>query len=297
MNTTGENTFLSKAVAPTTASAAFGLTRDFLGHRFVYVVISSRARGLSAGVNLNPNRECNFNCMYCEVDRYSPPNNFALDLDVMSVELQNTVDLVTSNRLRFRPAYANLSDELLRLRHLALSGDGEPTLCPQFGQAVETVVHVRATSSLGFFKIVLITNASNLDAAEVQDGLRLLTRRDEIWVKLDAGTQAYMERVNNANVCIEKILSNILLVARQRPVIIQSLFPALDGHGPSDEEIARYAQRLLTLKQAGAQIALVQIYSAARPTPSSTCGHLPLPRLSQIARAVRGVTGLNAEVF
>ena len=51
------------------------------------------------------------------------------------------------------------------------------------------------------------------------------------------------------------------------------------------------------LKQAGAQIALVQIYSATRPTLHSECGHLPLKVLSNIVHTVRQTTGLKAEVF
>jgi wyosine [tRNA(Phe)-imidazoG37] synthetase (radical SAM superfamily) len=276
---------------------AFGCPRDFLGNRFVYAVISARARGLSVGVNLNPDKQCNFDCSYCEVDRLVPSLAAELDLDVLAAELQTMLALVDTGKLRDQPPYASLPLELLRLRHVAISGDGEPTLCPQFRAAVETVVHVRATSPPGFFKIVLITNASNLDAPEVQSGLRLLTRRDEIWAKLDAGSQAHLARVNKTDVPLEKILSNILLVARQRPVIIQSLFPALNGFGPTAEEIADYVQRLKELKEAGAQIPLVQIYSATRPTPHSECSHLPLRTLSQIAQTVRGAAGLHAEVF
>jgi hypothetical protein len=87
------------------------------------------------------------------------------------------------------------------------------------------------------------------------------------------------------------------LVARQRQVVIQSLFPSMNGQEPPPEEIQAYAQRLKQLKDAGAQIPLVQIYSATRPTPHSECGHLPLKTLSRIARQVRDVSGLKAEVF
>ena len=96
---------------------------------------------------------------------------------------------------------------------------------------------------------------------------------------------------------LEKVLANILMLARQRPVVIQSLFPAINGEEPPLEEIEQYAQRLKELKAQGAQIPLVQIYSATRPTPNSGCGHLPLKTLSRIAQTVRQVAGLKAEVF
>ena len=297
MNTTIETPAHSKAHLSDPKIAAFGYPRNFLGNHYVYIAISPRAHGLSLGVNLNADRHCNFDCIYCEVDGRGPATDKRIDLRLLASELEAALAAVQSGKLREHPLYSRVPTELLKLRHVAISGDGEPTLSPQFRDAVETVVHVRATSPAGFFKIVLITNASNLDAPQVQDGLRLLTRHDEIWAKLDGGTQAYMDRLNKSNVPLEKVLSNILLVAKQRPVTIQSLFAAIHGYGPSEFEIAQYAQRLKELKDAGAQIPLVQIYSATRPTPNSECEHLPLRALSEIARTVRRVAGLNAEVF
>jgi wyosine [tRNA(Phe)-imidazoG37] synthetase (radical SAM superfamily) len=202
---------------------------------------------------------------------------------------------VEDGRLRELPLYRHVPPELLQLRHVALSGDGEPTLCPRVAEAVQAVIHVRAVGQSPFFKIVLITNASGLP--EIQDGLTFFTSMDEIWAKLDAGTQAYMDKVNKAQLPLEKILANILATARQRPIIIQSLFPSLKGQPPPEEEIEQYVQRLKELKEAGAQISLVQIYSATRPTPHSECGHLPLKTLSRFAQRVREVAGLKAEVF
>jgi len=110
----------------------------------------------------------------------------------------------------------------------------------------------------GFFKIVLITNGTGLNEPHVLRGLEFLTRSDEVWIKLDGGTQAFIDQVNRPNVTLEKILANILLVGRLRPVVIQSLFPAIHGEEPPLQEIQEYAQRLKELKAGGAQISLVQ---------------------------------------
>ncbi len=276
---------------------AFGSPRDFLDNRFVYVVVSARARGLAVGVNMCPDKRCNFQCVYCEVHRNGSTPPGPLDVDAMAAELKKTLACVRSGRLRERPWYRALPDELLELRHVALSGDGEPTLSLQFAEALQAVVHVRALSGFPFFKLVLLTNATGLDQPHVQHGLRHFTRSDEVWAKLDGGTQAYLNKVNRASVPLEKILSNILLLGRQRPVVIQSLFPAINGEEPPLEEIEQYAHRLLELKKAGAQVALVQIYSATRPSLNSESGHLPLKVLSRIAHTVRQTTGLAAEVF
>ena len=276
---------------------AFGCPREFLDNRFVYVVVSPRARGLSIGVNMNPDKRCNFDCGYCEVNRKLPASEEKLNTDVMAEELRQTLARAHAGGLRDVPCYRSVPAELLQLRHVTLSGDGEPTLCPKFVEAVLAVMHVRAVGQFPFFKIVLITNATGLDFPEVQRGLKFFTKQDEIWAKVDAGTQAYMDQVNRPGCSLDKILANILFVGRQRPVMIQSLFPLLNGEEPPIEEIEQYVQRLRELREAGAQIPLVQIYSATRPTPHSECGHLSLKTLSRIARRVREATGLNAEVF
>ena len=277
--------------------SAFGCPREFLGNRFVYTVVSARARGLSVGVNMNPDKLCNFDCEYCEVNRFAPAHEKKLNVEVMADELQRTLAMACSGELHNIKFYRHTPPELLQLRHVALSGDGEPTLCPNFFEAVSAVVHVRALGQFPFFRIVLITNATGLDARQVQAGLKLLTPQDEVWAKLDAGTQTHMNEVNHPSCSLEKVLENILLVARQRPVTIQSLFPMLNNTEPAPEEIEQYALRLRDLKDAGAQIPLVQIYSATRPTTHPRYGHLPLKTLAQIAHRVREVSGLKAEVF
>jgi wyosine [tRNA(Phe)-imidazoG37] synthetase (radical SAM superfamily) len=293
-----ENTSPSPPVGHVPYSAGMAdRLRQFLDNRFVYAVVSSRARGLSIGVDMNPDQRCNFNCEYCEVDRTAPTVEKSLAVDVMAEELRRTLLVACSGELRNVYCYRNTPADLLELRQVALSGDGEPTQCPNFLDAVQAVVHIRALALFPFFKIVLITNATGLDSREVQAGLKLFTQRDEIWAKLEAGTQQYMEGINHPDRPLEKILENILLVARQRPVIIQSLFPLIDGQEPDAGEIEQYAHRLRSLKEAGAQIPLVQVYSATRPAAHPRCGHLPLKTLAHIAQQVRKISGLRAEVF
>lgn len=283
--------------SPPLRETAFGFPRNFLSNRFVYFVVSPRARGLSIGINMNPDKRCDFNCVYCEVNREISPRDQALDVGVMETELEQALKLAHSGKLRDLPLYRTLPDDLLQLRHVALSGDGEPTLCPHFAEAVHAVVHVRAQGRSPFFKMVLITNGSWLDLPPVQQGLKSFTKQDEIWVKLDAGTQAYMNKVNRPGLTLDKILKNILLVGRQRSLVIQSLFQSHEHQEPPEEEIHHYALRLKELKEQGADISLVQIYSATRPPSRAPCDHLPLKTLSRIAQAVRQVAGLNAEVF
>jgi wyosine [tRNA(Phe)-imidazoG37] synthetase (radical SAM superfamily) len=275
----------------------FGRPPEFLGNRFVYALISQRAHGLSIGINLNPDKCCNFDCAYCEINREVPGRDSKVDLDVLAAEFENLLSLTYAQRLREFPYFQTVPTELLELKGVALSGEGEPTLGPQFSEIVREVVHVRSSGRFPFFKLVLITNAVGLDLPEVRQGLQLLTSRDEIWAKLDAGTQEYMDRVNRASVSLQKVLANILLVGRERRIVIQSLFPLLNDQEPTAQEIEYYVGHLQQLKNDGAQISLVQVYSAHRPSHHPECGHLPLKSLSRIAQRVRECTGIPAEVF
>lgn len=272
----------------------------FPGSTHVYAVISSRARGLSLGINLNPNRICNFDCCYCEVDRRDSPRNAApapVNAHALAHDLASALAKIQDGHLLQQPYFASLPPEMLRLAHVAISGDGEPTLCPNFAEAIESIIHLRAAGLVGFFKLVLLTNASVLDHPPVRAGLRLFTRSDEVWTKLDVGTQAGMDRINRSSVPLTEVLRQILELGRKRPVVIQSMFVELDGQMPERGELCEYARRLNDLHEQGAQIQLVQIYSATRPNHLRRCRHLSLRSLSEIANLVHQLTGLPVEVF
>jgi len=281
---------------PTSTLGAYrSRPREFLGNRFVYAVISSRARGLTVGVNMSPNQTCNYACPYCEVARTPEMADLKLDLKVLTRELIHVVALAQCGRIHELKPFSATPAELLALKEVALSGDGEPSLVPNFDEIVKEALVIR--NLLSPFKLVVITNGSGLHRPTVQRGIDRLAPEDEVWIKLDAGTEAYMRRINGPQASMETTLRNILSTAQRRPVVLQSLFCTLDEQEPGEEEISAYIQRLNDLKNAGAQIALVQVYSACRPPALPGCKHLPLAHLSHIARRVREETGLNAEVF
>ncbi len=277
-----------------------GQSREFSANRYVYAVITSRARGLSVGVNMNPDQRCNFDCPYCEVRRSAPRRRVAVSLPTLRRELGGMLRLARQGKLREAvPAFARVPAELLELREVALSGDGEPTLARGFGGIVSEVLELRR--ALFPFKLVLITNGTGLHRPEVLESIARFGPEDEVWVKLDAGTEGGMRRINGipsgSPAPLQRVLRNIRLVGALRPVVIQSLFCLMEGEPPAEAELEAYVARLGELKHAGAQIALVQVYSVSRAPARPGCAHLPLAGLSQIARRIREATGLRAEVF
>jgi len=92
--------------------------------------------------------------------------------------------------------------------------NGEPTLCPNFVEVIEASFTFEHIADSRFFKLVLITNAV-AGPVEVTKGLALLSPHDEVWAKLEAGTQEYMDRVNRSDCALEKVLSKILVLGRR----------------------------------------------------------------------------------
>src|SRR6516162_7902475 len=106
--------------------------RTFEDNLYVYAVVSRRSRGVSIGVNLNPDKVCNFDCVYCQVDRTTPGLVRDVDVPRLRVELEAMLDLVQSGALFEMGRFRATPPHLRRLHDIAFSGDGEPTTCPEF---------------------------------------------------------------------------------------------------------------------------------------------------------------------
>ena len=272
--------------------------RQFEGNRYVYPVVSRRSRGLSIGVNLNPDKVCNFDCIYCQVDRRSESEVRFVDMDGLLSELRDVLEqsvsgaVYESNRLKDTPSH------LRRLNDLAFSGDGEPTTFLNFDEIIGKAAELRRELAPAATKMVLITNASMFHREHVQRGLAILDENNgEIWAKLDAGTAEYYHRVDRTKIPFQRILDNITDAARARPLTIQSLFMNVNGDPPSTEEISAFCDRLNEIACAGGAIQFVQIYTVARQPAESFVTALTTDQLAEITSAVQTRCGLQAETF
>jgi len=271
--------------------------REYLGNRFVYAAISQRAGGLLLGIEMTPNQKCNYDCVYCYVKRDPANARRMFNVRVMLAELKELLQMHRLGRFKELSIFSKVPDELLRLKGVALSGEGEPTLCHCFAEVVSEIVNLRATAQWPDFKLMLITNGSGLNQQPVRQGLRQFRTSDEIWVKLDAGTDEAMRRINRTRVTADAVVNNMVAMGQWRPIFVQSFFCAFEGVEPREDEIDAYIRTLAEARERGASIAGVQIYSVVRPPANPACTRLPLNQLSSIARRVRAETGLCAEVY
>ena len=289
----GEQTDIS-----TSWAAVRDHSRHFSDFTFVYPVISRRSRGLSIGINVNPDKVCNFDCIYCEVDRRVPGAVSRVDLNQMRDELAAMIGFARDGGLAKEPKFDEVPWLTREVRDIAFSGDGEPTMIHNFDEVATTVAEVKRAAGLASTKIVLITDAAGLDKASVRRGLEVLDANEgEVWGKLDAGTAEYFQKVNRTTVKFDRVLDNLRDTASERPILIQSLFLKIDGAAMNEAELAAYCGRLNDITAAGGVIREVQAYTVARPTPEASATKLSEAELKDMAEVIRAKTELAVEVY
>ena len=272
-------------------------SRLFDTNRFVYPVVSRRSEGVSIGVNLNPDKVCNFDCIYCQVDRRSESETRFVEMESLLSEIRDVLTLVTSGQIFDHPRFAATPAALRRLNDIAFSGDGEPTTYRNFDDIIGQVADIKQQLAADC-RMVLITNASMFHREHVQRGLQIMDdHRGQIWAKLDAGTEDYYKLIERTRIPFQRILDNITLAAQQRPIVIQSLFMNVNGEPPSKAEITAWCDRLSEIVQAGGQIDLVQIYTVARQPAESFVTALTEDQLQEIAQRLVGRTSLQTAVY
>jgi wyosine [tRNA(Phe)-imidazoG37] synthetase (radical SAM superfamily) len=273
-------------------------SRRFEEFKYVYPVLSRRSHGISIGLNVNPDKACNFDCIYCQVDRTTESAVKKFDLAVAEQELREMLEMVRSGEIAQHPPFNSVPRELLHLNDIALSGDAEPTTLPNFSETIQMVARIKPTDT----KIVLITDAGGLDRPDVKRGLEIMDANNgEVWAKLDAGTEDYFKLINRTKIPFARILKNISDAAKVRPIVIQSLFLKIHDVGPSADEITTFCQRLREI----GNIKLVQVYTVARKAMTVVDGipawqfvsTLSNAEVDAITERVKKEAGVNAESF
>ena len=90
--------------------------RDSLERRYVYSVLGRRAGGISLGVNLNPDRICNWACAYCQVAREDEPKiRQPVEAEAAAAELTELLESAADGSLLEQPLHRGLPSELRRI--------------------------------------------------------------------------------------------------------------------------------------------------------------------------------------
>jgi wyosine [tRNA(Phe)-imidazoG37] synthetase (radical SAM superfamily) len=260
-------------------------SRKFADFRFVYPVISRRAKGLSIGINCTPSGICSFDCIYCQVNK---KNIFAEipSVDEILFELKEILSIYHKTKLSEH--FPDIEEKNRILTDIALSGDGEPTLYPYFAELCECLKKISKIP-----KLVLITNATQLEKIQDFNG--------EIWGKLDAGTDEWLNFINKPakGIDIASIESSLKFAVSKFPLRIQTMLCEVQGKIPDKMEIKNYAKVIQRIYESNPQNLLsVQLYSVARQTAENTVQPLPMEFLENVKKKIKEKnSNLTVETF
>jgi wyosine [tRNA(Phe)-imidazoG37] synthetase (radical SAM superfamily) len=236
--------------------------RSFAGMKYVYPVVSRRAGGVSIGINLNPNNACNWRCVYCQVPDLTRGAAPVVDWAQFESELTQMLDAICHGSYLAEHA----PPEARTLKDFALSGNGEPTSCPDFERVIQTIGEARVRYGLADdVKLVLISNGSLVSKPEVQRGLRLLANLGgEVWFKLDRGSDVAVRATNGTRVSLSRHLRRLRITAELCRTWVQTCWYSRAGEDPLPADVNDYVACLERALRTGIQLAGVQLYTLAR---------------------------------
>ena len=242
----------------------------------IYGPVLSRRLGRSIGINLLPvdRKVCSFDCVYCQYGRT------AVLETAPSCEMMPSTETVlwAVEKALKKPRTIDV---------LTFSGNGEPTLHPDFNEIVrevrELVDRVRPNVGIG-----LLSNASRAMEDEIQSALQWI---DLPIMKLDAGDPETFQAINRPINAIkfESIVSGLKSI---KNLVLQSVL--IDGDVSNTKGAAFSAWKELI---GGLHPKKVQIYSSERPTAESSVSCVGGNRLKKIAEDLRSIYGVDAEAF
>lgn len=273
---------------------------------YVYPVLSRRSHGLSVGINLSPGGGCTFRCVYCQVDSARLRPFHSVTLSRLETELNACLMSALSGDIYHTDRFSGIPAPLKRVNDIAFSGDGEPTLSPVFPDAVTLAARIRSEMITRFplareMKLVLITNATHLTHSSIRSALdTLMANHGQIWAKLDAGTEAWYEKINRPLASagsLDDVTHGIISVARRQPVVIQTMWCSLESLQPDHHETSAYLERLRYILELGAHIEYIQLYSVCRRTALEHCRPVDHAVLLDLAGIIKNSLNINIEVI
>jgi histidinol dehydrogenase len=252
-------------------------------------VYSRRSRGLSVGINLFPDRKrCSFDCPYCEVFPFE--TDIVFSAAVMKAALASCL----------REAAENGET----IRDICFSGNGEPALSPDFPEALRTAGALRDEFAAEA-KLVLITNGTGLLDDSGFSFLSAAAKRGlEIWLKLDAGTEAWYGEMNRSGIPFGRLAGAFrAFAASGTPFTLQTMLCRINGALPPPEEEAAWLELAAALASGKSGLRSVHIYGKARPAPEDPLAEAaPREALDRRAALLNNIlknagTAARAEVF
>lgn len=244
-----------------------------LFHETIFGPIHSRRLGVSLGVNLMPNdgKICSFDCVYCEAGLN------AQGAGKSGIPSRETVKKALNRKLKAMTE----ADESLDV--ITFSGNGEPTLHPQFKDIVLDVMKLRDR----FFpnaKVSVLSNSTMLKKDSVVEALKKV---DNNILKLDSAFSPTLRAINqptSKDVIPEGVIAH--LKQFNGKCIVQTMFLRGEHNGVKIDNTtdAEINALIAAYKEIAPQE--VMIYSIDRKTPVETLTKVEKDELEAIGKRI-----------
>lgn len=236
----------------------------------VYGPIRSRRLGVSLGVNLMPTtaKLCTFDCVYCECGWNQP---------ILHPTLPTRDEIREALRTQ-------LSAHQSQLDVITFSGNGEPTLHPDFLGIIEDTCALR-DEYCPKAKVSVLSNSTQLGRKDVVEALRLCDNRI---LKLDSAIDTTMRLVDkpvNAQLTVGQVVEWLKVFDGDFTLQTCFLRGVYEGHvidNTTDEELKAWYDIVDTLRPKQ-----VMIYVIDRETPLKTLEKIPANKMEEIAAPLR----------
>lgn len=243
----------------------------------IYGPVNSRRLGRSLGINLLPSdyKLCTFNCLYCQYGwtkihaDHLPDKETWPPVSKIVIEVENVLSTIDP-----LPAY------------ITFSGNGEPTLHPDFPEIVSEINRLKMIYAPRSQTAVL-SNSTTVTNSDIRDAIN---RLDVRIMKLDCGNESCFQRYNRPSegVHFEEILTGLQMIEN---LTIQSLFSDGQEGNSHPRELDSWIEKIKILSPYR-----VQIYTIQRGYPSKKIMPLSHERLLEIERRLVNVN-ISAKVY
>lgn len=215
----------------------------------VFGPIHSRRLGSSLGINLLPQKGkiCNFDCIYCECGW----NRDGLQDKTLpsAADVRNALE----DKLR------SLRAEGVGIDSITFSGDGEPTLNPEFPQIIDDTLALRGR----YYPEAAVSVLSNATRAHIPEVFKALRKVDNPIMKIDAPTAELAARINNPAPGYDPLKVADALRGFGGDFVLQTMFlKSSDFDSSSPEVLDGWMQIVRDLHPRE-----IMVYTIARPTP------------------------------
>lgn len=243
----------------------------------VFGPIFSRRLGSSLGVNLLPSKGklCNFDCVYCEC---------GWNKDGISDKIFPALDAVEA---ALEEKMTNAISEGVHIDSITFSGNGEPTVHPDFSQVIDLTLRLR-DKYFPQAKVSVLSNATMLGREDVFEALK---RVDNPILKIDASSDDLIQRINKpmGNYRLKDVVENMKRF--EGDFILQTMFlKSPDFNTTTQDALSAWIGIVREVRPRE-----IMVYTIDRETPDKRLGKYTVEQMTEFVRPLLD-EGFNIQI-